>query len=73
MVLYFLDVKKRSDYLFDISKVGGVINEVCHPMRINYSIYGNTDAFLYAHIFPRYEWEAKGNIPKPVLIVSTFI
>jgi hypothetical protein len=34
------------------------------------SIYGNTDAFLYAHIFPRYEWEPKENIPKPVWLYA---
>ncbi|WP_242688625.1 hypothetical protein [Bacillus sp. Cs-700] len=65
-----LDVKQRSDYLLDMSIIGDVINEVCHPKRINYSIYGNTDAFLHAHIFPRYEWEPKENIPKPVWLYA---
>ncbi|MEH7456946.1 hypothetical protein V7183_06805, partial [Bacillus sp. JJ1127] len=33
---------------------------------INYSILGNTDPFLHAHIFPRYEWEPEELKPYPV-------
>ena len=49
-----------------MSLIGDAIQEVCNPRRINYSIYGNTDVFLHAHIFPRYEWEPEDRIPKPV-------
>ena len=65
-----LDMKQRSEYLLDMSIVGDVITEVCHPKRINYSIYGNTDTFLHAHIFPRYDWEGKQFITKPVWTYS---
>jgi diadenosine tetraphosphate (Ap4A) HIT family hydrolase len=61
-----LDFKQRSEYLLDMSLIGDAIQEVCNPRRINYSIYGNTDVFLHAHIFPRYEWEPEERIPKPV-------
>ncbi|MDT9025221.1 MULTISPECIES: HIT family protein [Rossellomorea] len=61
-----LDTKQRSNYLLDMSIIGDVITEVCKPKRINYSIYGNTDAFLHAHIFPRYEWEREEYVTKPV-------
>ena len=37
-----------------------------HPLKINYDILGNTDAFLHAHIFPRYEWEELQNRTKPI-------
>ena len=30
---------------------------VCRPRRVNYEILGNTDHYLHAHIWPRYEWE----------------
>lgn len=65
-----LDIKQRSEYLLDMSIVGDVVTEVCHPKRINYSIYGNTDAFLHAHIFPRYEWEGEAFLTKPVWTYS---
>ncbi|MDQ0483084.1 HIT family protein [Guptibacillus hwajinpoensis] len=61
-----LNIKQRSEYLLDMSIIGDAISAVCDPKRINYSIYGNTDAYLHAHIFPRYEWEPAENLPKPV-------
>lgn len=61
-----LDYKQRSEYLLDMSLIGDAIQEVCNPRRINYSIYGNTDAFLHAHIFPRYDWEAEERNQMPV-------
>ncbi|WP_404346454.1 hypothetical protein LG311_11425 [Sutcliffiella horikoshii] len=61
-----LNVKERSDYLLDMSLIGEAILVVCKPRRVNYSIYGNTDAYLHAHVFPRYNWEPKERIPYPV-------
>jgi diadenosine tetraphosphate (Ap4A) HIT family hydrolase len=61
-----LDLKQRSGYLLDMSLIGDAIQEICNPRRINYSIYGNTDAFLHAHIFPRYEWEPEERKHMPV-------
>ncbi|HET7628238.1 MAG TPA: hypothetical protein VFK44_07600 [Bacillales bacterium] len=61
-----LDFRERCDYLLDMSLIGDAIERVCKPRRINYSIYGNTDAFLHAHIFPRYDWEPAERIPYPV-------
>jgi diadenosine tetraphosphate (Ap4A) HIT family hydrolase len=59
-------VEQRSDYLVDMSLIGDAIQSVCNPKRINYSIYGNSDAYLHAHIFPRYEWEPEDKKPYPV-------
>jgi diadenosine tetraphosphate (Ap4A) HIT family hydrolase len=61
-----LPYKQRNEYLLDMSIIGDAIQTVCKPRRINYSIYGNTDAFLHAHIFPRYEWEPEERKPYPV-------
>ncbi|MGP4040358.1 HIT family protein [Gracilibacillus sp. D59] len=61
-----LDFKQRSDYLLDMSLIGEAILKVCEPRRVNYSIYGNTDAYLHAHVFPRYNWEPEERIPYPV-------
>lgn len=65
-----LDFKQRSEYLLDMSLIGDAVQAVCNPRRVNYSIYGNTDVYLHAHIFPRYDWEPEERIPKPVWLYS---
>ncbi len=49
-------------FLEDMAILGRAVAEVCarrDPQfrRINLEIQGNTDAFLHAHVTPRYEWE----------------
>ncbi|WP_245920929.1 HIT family protein [Melghirimyces profundicolus] len=61
-----LSYKERQDFLMDMSLIGEAIEKVCHPRRVNYSILGNKDPFLHAHIFPRYEWEPEELKPYPV-------
>ena len=56
----------RAVFLDDMGRLGAAVNAACAPRRINYSIYGNTDAFLHAHVFPRYAWEPEERIPGPV-------
>lgn len=53
-----LDAVSRLMFLREMSIIGDAILEVCAPLRINYEILGNTDAYLHAHIIPRYDWEA---------------
>jgi diadenosine tetraphosphate (Ap4A) HIT family hydrolase len=64
--LHDLNFKQRSEYLLDMSLLGEAIMSVCNPRRVNYSILGNTDPFLHAHVFPRYEWEPEERKPYPV-------
>jgi hypothetical protein len=33
---------------------------------VNLEILGNTDVFLHAHVWPRYEWEPIEHVQKPV-------
>lgn len=61
-----LSFKQRSEYLLDMSLVGEAIETVCKPHKVNYSIYGNTDTYLHAHIFPRYTWEPEERLKMPV-------
>lgn len=49
-------------FLSDMAVLGRSVAAVCarrDPQfrRINLEIQGNTDAFLHAHVTPRYEWE----------------
>lgn len=66
-----LTIDERSQFLTDMSLVGDAIMNVCHPLRINYDILGNTDAFLHAHIFPRYEWEKDERRKMPVWLYDS--
>ncbi|WP_332236995.1 HIT family protein [Sporolactobacillus sp. KGMB 08714] len=62
-----LTIFERSLFLTDMSLIGDAIIHVCHPLRVNYDILGNTDdAFLHAHIFPRYDWEKEERRKMPV-------
>lgn len=56
----------KDPILLDMSLLGDAIKEVCNPMRVNYSIYGNEAPFLHAHLFPRYDWEPEYNRKNPV-------
>jgi diadenosine tetraphosphate (Ap4A) HIT family hydrolase len=47
----------RLQFLADMAKLGDAVLKATNCLRINYSIYGNLDPFLHAHIFPRYHWE----------------
>ena len=53
-----LDIRQRNEFLLDMSLLGEAIEKACNPRRVNYSILGNADPLLHAHVFPRYEWEA---------------
>ena len=58
---------ERAVFLEDMGLLGEAVAAACAPLlRVNYSIYGNTDAYLHAHVFPRYAWEPADRIPGPV-------
>ena len=60
-----LSTQQRLQYLSDMSVVGDALLEVTEAYRINYSILGNADPALHAHIHPRYlsEPEEKRRVP----------
>lgn len=47
----------RDQFLRDMAALGDAVKESTGADRINYSIYGNLDTFLHAHVWPRYTWE----------------
>jgi len=63
-----LSIPGRAAFLTDMGIVGDALTEVLRPLRVNYDILGNGDAFLHAHIFPRYEWEEEKYRKNPVWI-----
>ncbi len=52
-----LEGENRRQFLDDMAILGDAVLGVTGCLRINYSIYGNLDPFLHAHIIPRYSWE----------------
>jgi diadenosine tetraphosphate (Ap4A) HIT family hydrolase len=43
---------QRAVLLEEMGLLGEAVAKVCNPLRMNYSIYGNTDAYVHAHVFP---------------------
>jgi diadenosine tetraphosphate (Ap4A) HIT family hydrolase len=48
---------ERQQFLADKAAIGDALMEVVRPSIMNYSILGNTDRALHAHIHPRYDDE----------------
>lgn len=49
-----LDDAARADFLADMARAGAAIKRVTGAYRMNYSILGNTDPALHAHLQPRF-------------------
>lgn len=51
--------------------LGEAVDHACREVmtgyrRLNLDILGNTDDFLHAHLWPRYDWEPPERVAKPV-------
>ncbi|MFE4526830.1 diadenosine tetraphosphate hydrolase [Streptomyces anulatus] len=62
---------KRLSFLSDMDHLGEAVERVCQRMdpafrRVNLEILGNTDSFLHAHVWPRFEWEPSNVVSRPV-------
>ena len=65
-----LPAEKRMEFLTDMHILGEAIETVTQPVRMNYSILGNTDQYLHAHVHPRYAWEAPDRLKTPAWFYS---
>ncbi len=66
---------ERIRYLADVDLVATAVENVCQRRetgfrRVNVEILGNSDAFLHAHIWPRYDWEPDELVERPVWLYS---
>lgn len=57
-----LPPERQVVFLEDMAVLARAVSTVCRRRdpqfrRINLEIQGNTDAFLHAHVTPRYDWE----------------
>ncbi|MFC9606730.1 HIT family protein [Streptomyces niveus] len=62
---------KRLSFLSDMDQLGEAVERACRRLdpafrRVNLEILGNTDPFLHAHVWPRFEWEPTDLVGKPV-------
>ncbi|GAA3135813.1 DeoR family transcriptional regulator [Streptomyces rameus] len=62
---------KRLSFLSDMDQLGEAVERACLRLdpafrRVNLEILGNTDPFLHAHVWPRFEWEPADLVGKPV-------
>ncbi|MFM9442513.1 diadenosine tetraphosphate hydrolase [Streptomyces acidiscabies] len=62
---------KRLAFLSDMDKLGEAVERACRRLdpafrRVNLEILGNTDPFLHAHVWPRFDWEPSDLVGRPV-------
>jgi diadenosine tetraphosphate (Ap4A) HIT family hydrolase len=62
---------KRLCFLSDMDRLGEAVERACRRLdpafrRVNLEILGNTDGFLHAHVWPRFEWEPADLVGMPV-------
>ncbi|MEY9964881.1 diadenosine tetraphosphate (Ap4A) HIT family hydrolase [Streptacidiphilus sp. MAP12-16] len=62
---------KRRAFLADMDRLGEAVERACRALdpdfrRVNLEILGNTDGFLHAHVWPRFEWEHSELVGHPV-------
>jgi diadenosine tetraphosphate (Ap4A) HIT family hydrolase len=63
--------RRRLAFLADMDLLGEAVTTVCRRLdpafrRVNYSILGNLDPYLHAHIHARYTWEPADKAQGPV-------
>ena len=61
----------RLAFLADMDRLGEAVERACRRVesgfrRVNLEILGNSDPFLHAHVWPRYEWEPRDLVRRPV-------
>lgn len=60
-------------FLTDMARVGDAVRAVTGAVRCNYSIYGNLDPFLHAHIFPRFLDEPESERTSPPMSIPVSV
>jgi diadenosine tetraphosphate (Ap4A) HIT family hydrolase len=61
-----LPLEAQVVFLRDMALLGRAVQDVTDCARVNYSVYGNSDPYLHAHVFARYAWEEPKRARVPV-------
>ena len=61
----------RLAFLGSMDRLGEAVETACRTRdpafrRVNLEILGNTDPYLHAHVWPRYDWEPAERVSHPV-------
>jgi diadenosine tetraphosphate (Ap4A) HIT family hydrolase len=67
---------RRLEFLDSMDRLGEAVERACAAAdpafrRVNLEILGNTDAFLHAHVWPRYDWEPPERVGYPVWLYDS--
>ncbi|MBT8162986.1 MULTISPECIES: HIT family protein [Arthrobacter] len=62
---------ERVQFLADVDLLATAVERACRDAdpafrRVNIEILGNADAFVHAHVFPRYDWEPADLVSRAV-------
>lgn len=71
--LLHLDRKHRNLFFDDMGLLGEAVMQATECLRVNFSVYGNQDPFLHAHVVPRYDWEEAEHRTIPPLMYPSEI
>jgi diadenosine tetraphosphate (Ap4A) HIT family hydrolase len=60
----------RMAFLSDMDRLGEAVERACKRLdpafrRVNLEILGNTDPYLHAHVWPRFDWEPAELVGRP--------
>ncbi|RYG36827.1 hypothetical protein EON81_08550 [bacterium] len=61
--------EERTRFLADMASLGDAVQRATGCLRVNYSIYGNLDPFLHAHVWPRTADEPESYRTSPPLSI----
>lgn len=66
-----LSREERLAFLSDVDLLATAVEDACRSLdpgfrRMNIEILGNTDAYVHAHLWPRYDWEPADRAGSPV-------
>ncbi|GAB2504619.1 HIT family protein [Nocardiopsis aegyptia] len=62
---------RRSGFMSAMDRLGEAVERACTRLdpafrRVNLEILGNTDPYLHAHVWPRFDWEPADLVGRPV-------
>lgn len=66
----------RVQFLADADLLATAVERACRAIdpgfrRVNLDVLGNADAFVHAHIWPRYDWEPPSLVTRPVWLYES--
>jgi ATP adenylyltransferase len=64
--LYELTPAERAGFMDDVARVAAAQNQLFHPDKINYAIFGDEVSHVHFHVVPKYRNNSEWGRPFPV-------